>query len=137
MKRKPRQSEISRREFARGIALGTATLAALPGALLEQTSVAASPAQPTPPSPTLTPAGEAEVNSRTQAILARYGDRLSDAQKADVRRLVTNLQTQLDKVRSYLIANDDAPATVLKPLVEREKQPTAPPSPAKSRREGA
>ncbi len=134
MDRKPRQNEISRREFARRVALTTATAATLPAALLEQARSTIPAAQETAKSPALTPAGRAEVESQIQAVFSRYGDRLSEAQKADVRRLVTTLQPQLEKLRAYSIANDDAPATVLKPVVEREKSRAVATAPAKPRK---
>ena len=129
MGREPKQDGISRREFARRVALTTVTAAALPGALVEEVCAAAPAAQEAAKPPVLTPAGQAEVDARIQAILGRYGNRLSEAQKADVRRLASVLQPQLEKLRAYPIANEDAPATVLKTIVEREKnRPAAAPA---------
>jgi len=135
MGRKLKQDGISRREFARRVALTTVTAAALPAALLEEARAAIPALQEAAKPPALTPAGQGEVDSRIQAILGRYGDRLSEAQKADVRRLVTGLQPQLEKLRAFAIANEDAPATVLKPIVEREKKrpATAPAKPRKGK----
>ena len=133
-KPQPEQNEISRREFARRVVLATATVATLPAALLEEASATIPTIQEAAKSPALTPAGQAEVDSRIQAIFGRYGDRLSETQKADVRRLATTLQPQLEKLRAYTIANDDAPATVLKPIVEREKSRPAAATPAKPRK---
>ena len=137
MRRMPKQGEISRREFARRVALTTATAAALPATLLEGSREAIPATQEATKPPALTPTGQTEVDSRIQAILGRYGKRLNDAQKADIRRLATTLQPQLEKLRAYSIANDDAPATVLKPIVEREKKPPAAAAPAKPRKQGA
>ncbi len=134
MGQEPKQNGISRREFARGVALATATVATLPVAQLEERSAAIPPAQEAAKSPALTSASQAEVDTRVQAIFGRYGDRLSEAQKADVRRLATTLQPQLEKLRAYSIANDDAPAIVLKPIVEREKKSPAATAPAKPRK---
>jgi len=61
-------------------------------------------------------------------LLARYGGRFSDAQKADLRRLCFVLQPQLDGLRAWPVANSDAPALYLKPLVEREKKGNAAPN---------
>lgn len=135
MGRKPKQVEISRREFARRVALATVTAAALPAALLEEARATIPAPQEPAKLPALTSASQAEVDSRIQAILGRYGDRLSEAQKADIRRLATNLQPQLEKLRAFAIANEDAPATVLKPIVEREKKraTTAPAKPGKGK----
>ncbi len=137
MGRKPKQNEISRREFARRVALTTATAAALPAALLEEARAASPATQEAAKSPALTSASQAEVDSRVQAIFGRYGDRLSEVQKADVRRLILTLQQQLERLRAYSTANDDAPATVLKPIVERDKGRPAATIPAKPRKGGA
>jgi len=37
-------------------------------------------------------------------------------------------QPALDRIRSYHLENGDSPALYLKPLVEREKKPSAPAS---------
>lgn len=134
MGRKPEKNQISRREFARRAALATATAATLPATLLDEARATISAAQEAAKLPPLTPEGKAEVESKIRAILSRYGDRLNDAQKADVRRLVTTLQPQLEKLRAYSIANEDAPATILKPFVEREKTRPVPTVPAKPRK---
>jgi hypothetical protein len=81
--------------------------------------------------PKLSPQSQAEADSRIQTILAQYGSRLSDAQKADIRRLATEAQPPLDRLRAYPTENGDGPALYLKPLMEREKKPApAPPKPA-------
>lgn len=134
MGRKQQGNGISRREFARRVALTTVTAAALPAALLEEARATIPALQEAAKLPALPPAGQAEVDSRIQTILGRYGDRLNEAQKADIRRLATTLQPQLEKLRAYSIANEDAPATVFKPIVEREKRrPAAPAKPGKGK----
>jgi hypothetical protein len=82
--------------------------------------------------PKLSLGSQAEVDSRIQTILAQYGSRLSDAQKADIRRLATEAQPPLDRLRAYPTENGDGPALYMKPLMEREKKPMppAPPKPA-------
>lgn len=66
-----------------------------------------------------------------QALLAQYGQRLSDAQKADLRRLAADGQAALDRLRAFATTNEDAPALYLKPLVEREKKTSPKPATAK------
>jgi hypothetical protein len=72
----------------------------------------------------LSPEGQAEVDSRIQAIFSQYGSRLSDAQKTDIRRLSTEAQPSLDRLRAFATENGDGPGLYLKPLIEREKKPS-------------
>ena len=130
---------ITRRDFARQVALVTATAAAglsVPASLLEAVGAAQESAQQAPKTPSLTPQGQAEVDGKIHAILGRYGDRLNEAQKADVQRLAKEMQPPLEKLRAYSLLNSDMPATILKPIVEREKpRPAAPVArPAKPKR---
>jgi hypothetical protein len=125
-------SAISRREFARRAAMVSAAASLAPANLLdaEPPTLPAQAPQATA-SPKLSAESQAEVDSRIQAILAQYGNRLSDAQKADVRRLATEAQPLLDRLRAYATENGDGPGLYLKPLVEREKKPAQLLSPAK------
>ena len=131
---KKNESAISRREFARRAAFVSAAASLTPSHLLNA-EPPASPveAQQPPNAPKLSPEGQVEVESRIQAILNQYGSRLSDAQKADIRRLAAEAQPPLDRLRAYTTDNGDGPALYLKPLLEREKKPspkTAPSKPA-------
>jgi hypothetical protein len=76
--------------------------------------------------PKLSAQSQAEADARVQSILGQYGDRFSDEQKADIRRLCTFAQPPLDRLRAYHLENGDGEALYLKPLVEREKKPPAP-----------
>ena len=104
---------ISRRDFARSAALVAATAACLPADLL------ATPAL-SPPPPTqqaddkLSPESQAEVDAKIQALLRKYGDRVSEAQKADVRRLLTEGQKPLEQTRKFPLENANQPGNVLK-----------------------
>ena len=114
---------ISRREFARRAVLASAAAAVAPAAALpEPTGKLAADQQPVD-LPKLSPESHAEAEARLQTILAQYGTRFSDAQKADLRRLCILAQPPLDRLRAYTLANGDGPALYLKPLVEREKNP--------------
>ncbi len=129
---------ISRREFARRAALVSAAASLSPSNLFSSKSIAATlPAQQPPNAPKLSPEGQAEVESRIQAIFAQYGNRFSDAQKADIRRLATEAQPPLERLRSFATDNGDGPGLYLKPLMEREKKPSplpATPKPASTPR---
>jgi hypothetical protein len=129
-----KDSAISRREFARYAALISAGASLTTPALLG-TGLAAStdPGQQPPSPPRLSPEGQTEAESRLQAILSEYGSRFSEGQKADLRRLCTEAQPVLDRLRAYPTENGDDPALYLKPLMEREKKPspmTVAPKPA-------
>jgi hypothetical protein len=127
-----KQSVISRREFARRAAMVSAAASLAPANLLNAEPPTSLPqAQQAPNAPKLSPQSQAEVDSRIQTILAQYGSRLSDAQKADIRRLATEAQPPLDRLRAYPTENGDGPALYLKPLMEREKKPAPAPAPPK------
>ncbi len=128
-----KSSKISRREFGRRAALASAAATLAPGNLLSsQAAKPLPPAQQPSTLPKLSPEGQAEVEARVQSILIQYGSRFTDAQKADLRRLCTQAQPPLDRLRAYPIENRDAPALYLKPLVERDKKPPTKPTAAKS-----
>jgi hypothetical protein len=114
-------SAISRREFARRAAFVSAAATLTPSNLLSAESIVPPPQQPAN-APKLSPEGQAEVDSRIQSIFAQYGSRLSDAQKADIRRLAAEAQPSLDRLRAFATENGDGPALYLKPLMEREKK---------------
>ncbi len=125
----PARPAISRRAFARRAAIASAATTLAPGAFLPRAVASDSfegalAAVPSPQdNPKLSAESRAEVEARVHTVLARYGHRLSGEQKADIRRLQTLLQPQLESLRAYSVSNGDSPALYLKPLVEREKRP--------------
>ncbi len=127
-------SAISRREFARRAAFASAAASLAPACLLNTDSlITPSPAQQPLNAPKLSPESQAEVEARIQSIFAIYGSRFSDAQKADIRRLATEAQRSVDRLRAFNTDNGDGPGLYLKPLMEREKKPSpipAAPKPA-------
>jgi hypothetical protein len=129
-----KDSAISRREFARRAALFSAGASlATPSLMGTELAASTGQAQQPPSPPKLSPETQTEAESRLQAILNEYGSRFSEAQKADLRRLCTEAQPVLDRLRAYSTKNGDDPALYLKPLMEREKKPspmTATPKPA-------
>ncbi len=126
-------STISRREFTRRAVFASAAASFSTSNLLTTERVS-TPAQAQPPvnAPKLSPEGQAEVESRIQAIFAQYGSRLSDAQKTDIRRLATEAQPPLERLRAFATDNGDGPALYLKPLMEREKKPSPVPATPKT-----
>jgi hypothetical protein len=120
---------ISRREFARRAAFVSAAATLTPANLLNAESAATpAPAQLPTNAPKLSLEGQAEVDSRIQSIFAQYGSRLSDAQKADIRRLATEAQPPLERLRAFATENGDGPGLYLKPLIERERKPSPMPA---------
>lgn len=108
--------KLSRREFARRAALVAATAAVVPATLLSQETAPKPPAAPSTPQPTteLSPALKAEAELKYQWIIQNYGNRLTDAEKQDVHRLVMEGQKPLGAFRAFPLDNADQPATVLK-----------------------
>ena len=98
-------STLTRRDFARAIAVTAATVA------VPRKSAARIPdfAQDAA-TQALSPAGEAQL----QTILAKYGKRLSDEQKADVRRLVGQAQKASESLLAFKLENSDEPATIFR-----------------------
>jgi hypothetical protein len=122
-------SAISRREFARRAALVSAAATLTPTKLLgTESAPAPMPAQLPANAPKLSPESQAEVDSRIQSIFAQCGSRLSDAQKADIRRLATEAQPPLERLRAFPTENGDGPGLYLKPLIERERKPAPMPT---------
>jgi len=116
-------SLISRRQFARRAALLSATATITP---VDALIPAASSAQ-TQPSPTqLSAEGQLEADSRYQQVVSLYGDRLDDAQKANIKKMCADLQPTLERIRKFDLQNGNAPALYLKPLVERDKKSSSP-----------
>ena len=126
---------MSRREFTRRAAFCTAGLLAYPDLHRDADHGAAAAPDPPQPShapaqtptgaPKLSPQSQTEADSRYQAIIIQYGDRFSDAQKTDLKRLCIFAQPPLDRIRAYAVGNSDLPALYLKPLVDRDKKPPA------------
>lgn len=103
---------ITRRDFAR-LTLGAAAAAALPADLLIEPKPSA--AQSLPKEAVLSPAAEEEAKLKAETLLARYGSRLNDLQKNELRDLVHGTQEQLERLRAYKLDNGDDPALVFEP----------------------
>ena len=114
----PKQiNQISRRAFARRAALAAAGAAVLPASALASASEKSLPPVEAPAqtgASKLSPASQAEVDARLELIFNKYGSRLNDTQKSDLRRLAAEGQKPLDSIRAYSIGNSDQPVTVLK-----------------------
>ena len=106
---RPTRLKLSRREFTRGVAMAAATTVVPKPSLTDERARDSADAQAASSQATqLTPDAEAEV----QAILTRYGKRLSDEQKTDLRRLVAQAQKTSATLRSFPLENSDEPAMI-------------------------
>ncbi len=114
---------LSRREFAQCAAMLSATASLAPAEVILPKTSAACTAPGTQSAPKLKADGQGEAETRYQQILSLYGDRLDEEQKANIKRMCAELQSMLERIRSFPLENGDAPALYLKPLVEREKTP--------------
>jgi hypothetical protein len=103
---------ITRRDFARHAAGAAAAIAALPGSL-PLPAIPPRPQEAAGAHPSLTPEALAEAEARATEILRRYGTKLSDEQKAEIRRLSRDAQAPLEALRRFSLQNQDEPATVL------------------------
>src|SRR6185503_10194526 len=99
-------ARLSRRDFAR-VAAVTAAAAALPIASKAAEPQVADMIESTQAAQ-LSPAAEAQY----QAILAKYGKRLSDEQKTDLKRLITQAQKTSDALRAFPLENSNEPAMI-------------------------
>ena len=112
--------KFSRRRFALGAAAAAATATIHPGELLSQQAEKSKPHVPLEQEARdamakLTPAARAEVEMKVSNIFRKYGDKLIDEQKADIRKVMAETQEGLEKMRLFVVENGDQPATVLRP----------------------
>ena len=122
---------ISRREFARRAAIAPAVASLGLANALDAGSPAPTAQAQSEPVAKLPADSRAEVEARIDAINKQYGKRFSKEQHSDIRRLCMLAQPPLERLRAYANENGDSPALYLKPLVERDKKPAAPPRSAK------
>jgi hypothetical protein len=81
----------------------------------------------------LSASAQAEVEMKVASIFRKYGDRLSEELKADIRRIMAESQEGLEKMRAFKLENGDQPAdgfrayrAEAKPGVAREQAVTKP-----------
>lgn len=113
-KKNSQERGLSRREFARCIAVASAGAAILPGDLRAGAAVLRPEPFVQEPEQELSTAAQAEVAAKVDSILRKYGSRLSDEQKSEIRRLVREGQAPLEKLRAFPLDNANQPATVLR-----------------------
>jgi hypothetical protein len=103
---------LGRRQFTLGAAAAATVALIHPGEALAQTtsSLAELDQKTRTAMAKLTPQGRAEVEAKVANIFRKYGDRLNDEQKADIRRIMAETQEGLDKMRAFPLENGDQPA---------------------------
>src|SRR6476661_2703224 len=144
---------LGRRQFALGAA-AAATTALIPKgnglAIDVLTQAATTGTQPLDPQSLeaktraamakLSASAQAEVEMKVASIFRKYGERLSDEQKADIRRIMAESQEGLEKMRAFKLENSDQPADAFrayrseaKPIAAREKPGAVKQKPAQSK----
>jgi len=103
------RAELSRREFAIFIAAGAACTA-LPAQVQASETTGPRLAR----SQTNASARSAEADAQYQVLIGKYGARLSDEQKADIKRLIDQGQKSAMSLRSFRLSNADEPANVFR-----------------------
>ncbi|HWR17674.1 MAG TPA: hypothetical protein VN577_22785 [Terriglobales bacterium] len=114
---KPSSQKLSRREFAKTAALGTAAIT-LPAKLFseqEKPAPEATKEEKATAGPKLSPASQGEADATYDLLMKKYGGRFTAEQKQEIRRLVNQQQSGLDKLRAFQVGNGDEPATVFQP----------------------
>jgi hypothetical protein len=114
---------LGRRQFALGAAAAATTALIPKGNALSINALAqAAPATNQPLDPQsleaktkvamakLSASAQAEVEMKVASIFRKYGERLSDEQKADIRRIMAESQDGLEKMRAFKLENNDQPA---------------------------
>ncbi len=104
---------LGRRQFALGAAAAATTALVHPGDLLAQTAVTGDhsvEAKTRAAMAKLSAQAQAEVEMKVANILRKYGSRLNDEQKADIRRIMAESQEGLEKMRAFPLENGDQPA---------------------------
>jgi hypothetical protein len=100
---------ISRRDFARAATAAAALMAANPRA-----AVMAAPSLQAAEKTKLSADALAEVEAKFRVIIREYGSRLSEIQKADIHRILTEGMPGLERLRAYPMDNGTAPATPMR-----------------------
>jgi hypothetical protein len=101
-------SRISRRHFAKHAFVMAGAAAVLPD-VLAQNPPAVDPAATA--ASALPLASLAEAEARIRWVVDKHGARLSETERADVRRLIMGAQPGLDAMRAWPIDNSVEPAT--------------------------
>jgi hypothetical protein len=84
----------------------------------------------------LSASAQAEVEMKVASIFRKYGERVSDEQKADIRRIMAESQEGLEKMRAFKLENSDQPADAFRAYrSETSSGAATKPAPSKPRKE--
>jgi len=108
---------VSRREFARRAALLAVAVAA-PKPLSARSRVNTDQAQAASSD---APKMNAESEAQYQAIVAKYGSKLNEDQKTDIKRLLAGGQKSIETLRAFPLDNSDEPANIFR-VTEAKKR---------------
>lgn len=117
---KSTETTVSRRKFTLGAAVA-ATGVFLPGSQVEAEAFLPDQSQQDAMAK-LSPGARAEVEGKLKELFRKYGTRLSDSQKADIRKVMAETQDGLEKMRSFALTNADQPACVFELYREGERK---------------
>lgn len=70
-------------------------------------------------------APNAEVEARIHWVLTKYGARLNDEQRADIRRIITGGQPAIDAMRAYPLGNEVGPPVPFRVYSGKRRRPPA------------
>ena len=70
-------------------------------------------------------APNAEVEARINWVFTKYGSRLSDEQRADIRRIITGGQPAIDAMRAYPLGNEAGPPVPFRVYTGKRRRPPA------------
>jgi hypothetical protein len=125
---------LGRRQFALGAAAAAATTLIPKGNALPLDALAQAAASPAPSldpqsleqktrvaMAKLSASAQAEVEMKVASIFRKYGERLSDEQKADIRRIMAESQEGLEKMRAFKLENSDQPADAFRAYRAEQK----------------
>lgn len=119
-----REFSLNRRRFTIAAAAAATTAILRPDQALGQSAAPAPGPAGQPPEPgsleqqaqaamaKLSPQARAEVEMKVAEIFRKYGDKLTAEQKADIHKAMAENQEGLEKMRAFILANSDQPATV-------------------------
>ncbi|HEY2325626.1 MAG TPA: hypothetical protein VGJ82_22405 [Thermoanaerobaculia bacterium] len=69
--------------------------------------------------------GDAEVAARINWVFTKYGARLTDEQRADVRRIITGGQPAIEAMRAYPLGNEVGPPVPFRVYSGKRRRPPA------------
>ena len=127
MSKRGQTGKLSRREFAQGMAVTAIAVGLPPHLRAQQPEASTAPAPPKPAvpvssqkQPQLSPAARAEAEAKIQNLLRKYGDRLNQEQKAEIRKSLLQGQESLEKLRAFPLENWDEPAAIFRPFTGKD-----------------